>query len=100
MHIDSKVFFIPEGNKNPIVKIAQKLDYYKQYETIIRDTEGKMRDYKAACIVSANTGEILHEFSKMDIFMGRQWMTAYCVGQFYTIENVEISHGELVYYVK
>lgn len=55
--------------------------------------------FERAYVVSNRTGEILHEFSAMEVFLGKQYMTAMVVGRFYTIDNVEISHGALTFYV-
>lgn len=38
-----------------------------------------------AYVVSARTGEVIHVFDKKDIVLGKQYMRACCIGQFYTI---------------
>ena len=40
------------------------------------------------CVCSVNTGEILHEFSGLDLLLGEQYWTAWCVGHFYRITEV------------
>lgn len=53
-----------------------------------------------AWVCSAETGEILHEFLPIELFMGRLYWTAWCRRQFYTIvETVEYT-DETIYYVK
>ena len=58
-----------------------------------------MEEYTSAYVVSSKTGEIIHEFSKMDMFLGKQYMTAKIVGRFYTIDKVEVAYGALTFYV-
>lgn len=51
---------------------------------------------RKAFVHSANTGKMIKEFSPMEIFMGKQYWTAWCVGQYYTIVEIknETTHFE------
>lgn len=44
---------------------------------------------RKAFVHSANTGKIIKEFSPMEIFMGKQYWTAWCVGQYYRIVDIK-----------
>lgn len=55
---------------------------------------------KEAMVVSLYTGEILHEFTPIEMFMGKQYWTAWCVGQFYTIEDIVEEANCTTYWVK
>ena len=43
--------------------------------------------YNGACVCSAKTGEIIHEFTGADLLRGKQYWGAWCVGHFYRIEE-------------
>lgn len=44
---------------------------------------------KIAYVCSVETGEIVKEFSRKEVGKGKQWWTAWCVGNGYGIEEVE-----------
>lgn len=59
------------------------------------------------CVCSVNTGEVLHEFKGLDLLLGEQYWTAWCVGQYYriveTTKKIDFRSGriaQVIYWVK
>lgn len=51
-------------------------------------------------VCSSNTGEILHEFTGVDLMLGKQYWTAWCVRQYYTIDEIDTAcDGHVTYWV-
>lgn len=55
---------------------------------------------KNVFVCSINTGEIIKDFTPMEVFMGKQYWGAWCVGHFYTIVNEETDGETYTYWVK
>ncbi len=51
-------------------------------------------------VCSEKTGEIIYEFTPMQVFMGTQYMNAWAVGRYYTIVNTEKSRDKYIIWVR
>ena len=55
-----------------------------------------MNDIADACVIHNKTGEVIHDFTKMEIFCGRQYLHAWCVGHYLRIVKEE-EHPDIDY---
>lgn len=56
--------------------------------------------YETADVCLVSTGEVIYSFTPMEIFMGKQYMTARIIGRFYTIVEIDERYGRLTFYVR
>lgn len=62
-----------------------------------------MTEFKSGCICSAETGEVIYKFTAKQLLLGKQYLTAFVRGQFWTIEKTSesCSYGHsIIFYVR
>ena len=58
-----------------------------------------MRTAMKAVVRSKVTEEVIKEFTGVELYMGNQWWTAWCIGQYYTIDEIEKTYSTITYWV-